>query len=270
VYGEDRVFVYLRLDRGFQPEQDAALAALEKVGQPVVHVAIAEPFDLGQELFRWEMAIAVAGSILGVNPFDQPDVEASKTAARSQLDEFERTGAMTSDTPLCRDGPLELFAPERDRAMFEQAAGREPTLRDYLRAHLDRVAPGDFVALLAFLPRDAATDNGLQDIRCTIRDARRVATSVGFGPRFLHSTGQLHKGGPNTGIFLQLTCDEAVDLSVPNRRATFGVVTSSQARGDLHVLAERGRRVVRIHISGAVAAGLTALGDELERALGSR
>jgi transaldolase/glucose-6-phosphate isomerase len=270
VYGDDRVFVYLRLDRGYDPEQDAALAALEKAGQPVVHVAVAEPFDLGQEFFRWEIAVAVAGSILGIDPFDQPDVEASKQAARSQLDEFERTGMLPSDTPLCREGVLELFVPERDREKLEQAAGREATLHDYLRAHLDRVVHGDFVALLAFLPRDAATEEALQTIRARIRDARRVATSVGFGPRFLHSTGQLHKGGPNTGVYLQLTCDDANDLTVPDHRVTFGVVKAAQARGDLHVLAESERRVVRIHLGSDVAAGLAALAEEIERALGSQ
>ncbi|HEU4614587.1 MAG TPA: bifunctional transaldolase/phosoglucose isomerase, partial [Kofleriaceae bacterium] len=235
VYGDDRLFVYLRLDHGYDPAQDAALAALEKAGQPIVHVAVAEPFDLGQEFFRWEIAAAVAGSILGINPFDQPDVEASKQAARAQLDEFERAGAMATEAPLCRDGALELFAPERDRGLRDHVAGRGATLHDYLHAHLDRIAPGDFVALLAFLPRDATTEDSLQGIRIRIRDARRVATSVGFGPRFLHSTGQLHKGGPNTGVYLQLTCDDAVDVPVPDRGVTFGVVKAAQARGDMHV-----------------------------------
>jgi transaldolase/glucose-6-phosphate isomerase len=269
VYGDDRVFVYLRLDRGYDPEQDAALAALGKAGQPIVHVAVAEPFDLGQEFFRWEIAVAVAGSILGIDPFDQPDVEASKQAARAQLDDFERTGALVADTPLCRDGALELFAPERDRAWLEHAAGREAALHAYLRSHFARLAPGDFVALLAFVPRETTSEESLQGMRSRIRDARRVATSIGFGPRFLHSTGQLHKGGPNTGVYLQLTCDDAVDVTVPDRGVTFGIVKAAQAQGDMHVLAERGRRVVRIHLGRDVAAGLAALQGAIERALRS-
>lgn len=267
VYGDDRLFVYLRLDHGYDPVQDAALAAVEKAGRPIVHVAIAESFDLGQELFRWEIAVAVAGSILGIDPFDQPDVEASKQAARAQLAEFGRTGALVTDAPLCRDGAIELFVPERDREVLERLAGREATLHDYLRAHFDRLAPGDFVALLAFLPHDAASEEPLRDIRSRIRDVRRVATSIGFGPRFLHSTGQLHKGGPNTGVFLQLTCDDVVDVTVPDHGVTFGVVKAAQARGDMHVLAERGRRIVRIHLGRDVAAGLAALAGEVERAL---
>jgi transaldolase/glucose-6-phosphate isomerase len=268
-YGEDRLFVYLRLDHAYDPMQDAAVAALEKAGQSIVHLAIAEPFDLGQEFFRWEIAVAVAGSILGIDPFDQPDVEASKQAARSVIDQFERTGALAADAPFCREGCLALFAHDRDREALERAAGHDATLHGYVKAHLERAGRGDYVALLAFLARDDAREERLQRIRRAIRDARRVATCIGFGPRFLHSTGQLHKGGPNTGVFLQLTCDDEEELALPGRRFGFGVVKAAQARGDLGVLAERGRRALRVHLGRDVDAGLDALGDAVERALRS-
>jgi transaldolase/glucose-6-phosphate isomerase len=269
VYGADRIFVYLRLDHGYDPAQDTALAAIEKAGQPVVHIAVAEAFDLGEELFRWEIAVAVAGSIVGIDPFDQPDVEASKQAARSLLDEFERTGRVPAEEPWCRDGVLELFAPEHERKALETLARPHGTLETYLGAHLARASSGDYVALLAFLPRDDAHEEQLQRVRRAIRDAGRVATTIGFGPRFLHSTGQLHKGGPNTGVYLQLTCDDAADLPIPGRGFSFGAVKAAQARGDLQVLAERGRRVLRVHLGRDVGTGLSALTSAIARALRS-
>lgn len=267
VYGADRLFVYLRLDRAPDPEQDAAVEALEKAGQPVVRIALGEPHDLGEEFFRWEIATAVAGAIIGIDPFDQPDVEASKIAARALTDAYEKTGELPQERPFYQDGALELSADDRNRAALEQAAGSDKTLHGYLKAHLARLERGDYFALLAYAERNDAHDRPLQAIRRAVRDSRRVATCVGFGPRFLHSTGQAYKGGPNSGVFLQLTCDDAHDLQVPGHRFTFGVVKAAQARGDFRVLAQRDRRALRVHLGADVGRGLAVLREAIERVL---
>jgi transaldolase/glucose-6-phosphate isomerase len=267
VYGTDRLFVYLRLDDAPDVEQDAAIAALEEAGHPVVRIALGESHDLGQEFFRWEIATAVAGAVIGIDPFDQPDVEASKVAARNLTDAYEKTGAFPQESPFYRDGPLALFADERNRVALERTVGSDKTLHGYLRAHLARLERGDYFALLAYVERNAAHDRQFQAIRRAVRDAHRVATCVAFGPRFLHSTGQAYKGGPNSGVFLQLTCDDAQDLQVPGHRFSFGVVKAAQARGDLRVLTQRERRVVRVHLGADVERGLGLLNEAIGRAL---
>ena len=267
VYAGDRLFVYLRLDDAPDAEQDAAVDALEKAGHPVVRIALGEPHDLGQEFFRWEIATAVAGAIIGIDAFNQPDVEASKVAARKLTDAYEKTGALPQESPFYQDGALELFADEKNHVVLEQAAGSDKTLHGYLRAHLERLKRRDYFALLAYLERNDAHDRQLQTIRRAVRDSRRVATCVGFGPRFLHSTGQVYKGGPNSGVFLQLTCDDAQDLQVPGHRFSFGVVKAAQARGDFRVLAQRDRRALRVHLGPDVRSGLDALFKAIERTL---
>ena len=242
VYGGDRLFVYLRLSAAPDPHQDAAVAELERAGHPVVRIAIDDRHALGAEFFRWEMATAVAGAILGINPFDQPDVEASKIATRKLTDEYERTGSLPPETPL--------------RVGDSGFAGA-------LRAHLETIRPGDYVALLAYLEMNDEHQAKLQAIRRTIRDRYTVATCLGFGPRFLHSTGQAYKGGPNSGVVIQLTCDDAVDLPVPGQKYTFGVVKAAQARGDLQVLQERGRRALRVHLGTDVRSGLQVLAEAI-------
>jgi len=267
VYGGDRIFVYLRLDHAADAAQDAAMGALERAGQPVVRIAVADPYDLGQELFRWEIATAVAGSLIGVNPFDQPDVEASKDVTRNLAKVYEETGALPSETPILQEGAIRLFADEKNAAALAEASGRDRTLRGYLKAHLDRLRGGDYFALLAYVERSARHDEPLQAMRHAVRDAKHVATCLGFGPRFLHSTGQAYKGGPNSGVFLQITCDDARDLPVPGRKYTFGVVKAAQARGDFQVLAERGRRALRVHLGPDVPAGLAVLQESVRQAL---
>ena len=267
VYGDDRLFVYLRLEGAPDVGQDAAIGALEEAGHPVVRIALGEPNDLGQEFFRWEIATAVAGAVIGIDPFDQPDVEASKVAARKLTDAYERTGALPQESPFCRDGALALFADERNHVALEQAVGGDKTLLGYLRAHLARLARGDYFALLAYVERNDAHDRQLQLMRRAVRDSRHVATCVGFGPRFLHSTGQAYKGGPNSGVFLQLTCDDAQDLPVPGHRFTFGIVKAAQARGDLRVLAQRGRRALRVHLGPDPEAGLDVVRRAISEAL---
>lgn len=267
VYGNDRVFAYLRLETAPDESQDLAVEALERAGQPVVRIAVAEPYDVGQEFFRWEMATAVAGSLLGINPFNQPDVEASKVATRALTTEYERTGSLPPETPILEDGGLKLFADEKNTAALAEAAGHDRSLVGYLRAHVNRLTVGDYFAILAYLEMNEAHEEQLQMMRHAVRDAKRVATCLGFGPRFLHSTGQAYKGGPNTGVFLQITCDDAMDLPVPGQKYTFGVVKAAQARGDFQVLAERNRRALRVHLGPEVPSGLAALRAAIEQAL---
>lgn len=239
VYGADRLFVYLRMASGPDQSQDAALDALERAGQPVVRIGLTDPYDLGAELFRWEIATAVAGSILGVNPFDQPDVEASKIAARTLTAEYEQTGSLPPEAPFLQERGIALFGDQRNAAALTEAAGRDRSLVGYLRAHLNRLQSGDYFAILAYIEMNDAHEDALGLLRHAVRDAKRTATCVGFGPRYLHSTGQAYKGGPNTGVFLQITCNDAFDLRVPGRGYSFGMVKAAQARGDFQILAER-------------------------------
>ncbi|HEX8922021.1 MAG TPA: bifunctional transaldolase/phosoglucose isomerase, partial [Pyrinomonadaceae bacterium] len=265
-YGDDRLFVYLRLESAPDSRQDDGLAELERDGHPVIVISVADVYDLGKEFFRWEFATAVAGSIIGINPFDQPDVEASKIETRKLTDEYERTGALPPETPFYESDGLKLFADDRNASELKSAA-TEASARGYLKAHLDRLKPNDYFATLAYVEMNGEHEQLLQTPRHAIRDAKQVATCLGFGPRFLHSTGQAYKGGPDTGVFLQVTCDDANDLPVPNQTYTFGVVKAAQARGDFEVLAERGRRALRVHLVADVSDGLRTLGEVIKQAL---
>ena len=263
MYGQDRVFAYLRLGSDQDQERDSAVAALEAAGHPVIRIVVPEAMQLGQEFFRWEMATAVAGSILGINPFDQPDVEASKIKTRELTDAFEKTGALPDEKPVFTAEGISVFADPASAASLSGAA----TLAGALKTHLGRAGAGDYVALLAYIDRSPPHTEALQRMRRMIRDRMQVATCVGFGPRFLHSTGQAYKGGPNSGVFLQITHEPAEDLPVPGQAYSFGVVEAAQARGDFDVLAERGRRLLRIHLPRDVDAGLQTLARALEEAL---
>ncbi|HEX6186443.1 MAG TPA: bifunctional transaldolase/phosoglucose isomerase [Pyrinomonadaceae bacterium] len=265
-YGDDRLFVYLRLQSAPDSRQDDGIAELEKAGHPVIVISVGDVYDLGKEFFRWELATAVAGSIIGINPFDQPDVEASKIETRKLTDEYERTGALPPENPFYEGDGIRLFADERNASELKSAA-TETSLRDYLKAHLDRLTTNDYFATLAYIAMNEAHEQLLQIPRHAIRDAKQVATCLGFGPRFLHSTGQAYKGGPDTGVFLQITCDDANDLPVPNQKYTFGVVKAAQARGDFEVLAERGRRTLRVHLGVDVTEGLRTLEAKIQQAL---
>ncbi len=267
VYGDDRLFVYVRLESAPDAAQDAAVAALEAAGHPVVRIPVAAPEQLGQEFFRWEMATAVAGAIVGINPFNQPDVEASKVATRELTTAYEQTGALPPESPLLEEDGITLFADKHNAANLTEAVGQHTSLVGYLRMHLRRFQSGDYCALLAYIAMNEAHEERLQAIRHRIRDARCVATCLGFGPRFLHSTGQAYKGGPNTGVFVQITCDDAADIPVPGQQYTFGVVKAAQARGDFQVLAERQRRVLRVHLGADVARGLATFEEAITRAL---
>jgi len=267
VYGADRVFVYVRLEPAPDAQQDAAVAALEKADHPVVRIAVPELYDLGQEFFRWEMATAVTGSILGINPFNQPDVEASKVATRNLISEYEKIGSLPPERPIFEGNGIKLFTDDKNASVLSRAGGNSRPLIGTLRAHLNRLQAGDYVALLAYVEMNDAHEAELQKVRHAIRDRKRVATCLGFGPRLLHSTGQAYKGGPNTGVFLQITCDDAADLPVPGQKYTFGVVKAAQARGDFQVLTERNRRALRAHLGADVLAGLKTLDDAIRQAL---
>jgi transaldolase / glucose-6-phosphate isomerase len=212
----------------------------------VVRLSIDDVHASGGEVFRWEVATAVAGSLVGIDPFDQADVEASKIATRALTAAYEETGSLPTDEPLRVD---------------------DESLAAHLGSHLRQIGAGDYAALLAYVPMTKEHEQELTAMRVAIRDRTKAATCVGFGPRFLHSTGQAYKGGPNTGVFVQITCDDAADLQVPGRGYTFGVVKAARARGDLEVLAERGRRVLCVHLGADVAAGLAELRAAVEKAL---
>ena len=262
VYGQDRVFAYLRLTGAPDAAQDAAVAALEQAGQPVVRLSLSSTEQVVQQFFLWEFATAVAGAIIGINAFDQPDVEASKIETKKLTDAYAATGKLPDETPFLISDGIKLFTDPRD-----QDALRQESLDEVIKAHLDRAGPGDYVALLAYIDRNPAHIEALRKLRTRIRDAKHVATCVGFGPRFLHSTGQTYKGGPNSGVVLQITADDAKDLAVPGEKFSFGTVKAAQARGDFDVLAERGRRALRVHLGADVDAGLARLARAVDAAL---
>jgi transaldolase / glucose-6-phosphate isomerase len=262
-YGSDRVFAYLRLDSKPNKAQDAAVAALEKAGYPVVRITLPNIYNLGQEFFRWEIATAVAGSIIGINAFNQPDVEASKIETKKLTSEYETNGRLPPETPFLEGGDVKLFADEKNAAALKAGA----TLADVLEAHISRVGAYDYFAVLGYVRMNAENEKALQEIRHAVRNTKKVATVLGFGPRFLHSTGQAYKGGPNSGVFLQITCEDAKDLQVPGQKYTFGVVKAAQARGDFAVLADRGRRALRVHLGSNVKTGLGKLLKAVQKAI---
>jgi transaldolase / glucose-6-phosphate isomerase len=265
-YGSDRLFIDLQLTDQPDPERDVLLQGLQDRGHPVVRIALSSRETLGQEFFRWEVATAIAGAVIGLDPFDQPDVEASKSRTRALTDDYEATGRLPAAEPIvCADG-LALFADPRNAEALRQSASGA-TVEAYLEAHFRRAHQGDYVGLLVYLDRSAENTATLQEVRTFIRDRKRLATVLGFGPRYLHSTGQAYKGGPNSGVFLQITAEPAQDIAVPGRHYSFGLVESAQAAGDLDVLAERGRRVLRLDLGRDVEGGLQRLAQAVERSL---
>ncbi len=252
-YGQDRVFVYLKLENQIDKVQEEGLAALEAQGHPVVRITLADKMALGEEFFRWEIATAVAGSIIGINPFNQPDVEASKIATRALTEAYEKDGKLPEEKPFFEEDGIKLYTDERNHLELSEA---DEKLSAILKVHLDQMKDGDYFAILAYLHMNEENERLLQNIRHAVRDSRKVATCLGFGPRFLHSTGQAYKGGPNTGVFLQITCDHDEDIEVPDHKYSFGVVVDAQARGDLAVLSERERRLLRIHVGSNVTDAL--------------
>jgi transaldolase/glucose-6-phosphate isomerase len=266
LYGSDRFFIDLRTEGESDAAHDAKLAALEKAGHPVVRIVLQSIEHIGQEFFRFELATAVAGSVLGINPFNQPDVEAAKIKTRELTAAFEKSGTLPAETPVISTAQADIYTDGRNAADLRNA-GANGDLGSWLKAHLGRSHSGDYVALLAYIERDTAHIDSLQHMRLAVRDKRRVATCAEFGPRFLHSTGQAYKGGPDSGVFLQITSDDARDLAVPGQKASFGVIKAAQARGDFDVLTDRGRRALRVHLKGDLTAGLKMLDVAIQNAL---
>ena len=234
-YGDDRLFVYLRLED--DDDTDAAVAGIESSGQPVVRLALRDKYDLGAEFFRWEFATAVAGLILDIHPFDQPDVQAAKDMTERVLAQFEASGKLPQ----------------------MEASGS-------LRSLLTQAGTGDYLAIMAYIRQTPGVDNALAALRRKVMEQYSIATTLGYGPRFLHSTGQLHKGGPASGLFLQLTADHGEDVPIPGPDAsgyTFGVLADAQALGDLQALHASERRAVRVHLGSGDGATIHRLATEL-------
>ena len=252
-YGADRLFVYLRDEAQPDAAQDDAADALERGGHPWCDpTSIAG--GIAQEFFRFEIATAVAGAILGINPFDQPDVEASKVATRAVTDAFEKTGALPPQKPVFEKDGVALYT-DPDNAEALRKLGAAATLESWLKAHFARLGRRRLLRTHRLSRCHSRAAAALQSLRAAVRDRTRAATCLQFGPRFLHSTGQAYKGGPNTGVFLQITARPAPDLAVPGRSASFGVIEAAQAAGDFRVLAERGGACLRAHIAADIDTG---------------
>jgi hypothetical protein len=253
VYSNDRLFVALRL--GDNADFDRSVDELESAGHPVIRFDLVDKYDLAAEFFRWEFATAVAGAHLSIDAFDEPNVKESKDNTQAVLQQYEQTGSLPEEAAAVTDGALRFYG----EVTGTSAAGA-------LAQHLDTANPGDYVALMAYVTPDDSNYAALQHLRIAIRDSRKLATTLGIGPRFLHSTGQLHKGGPNTGVYIQITADDGTDVSIPGSPYTFSILKRAQSAGDLQSLRNHGRRVIRVHIAGDLAAGLASLTDAVTAA----
>lgn len=256
-YSDDRVFAYLKLkgDDSFDEKTDALAAK----GHPVVKIELESKENLGQEFFRWEFATAIAGAIMEINPFNQPDVESAKIEARKLTDEYEAKGELPAETPFFESDGIKLFTSDEYAAKLGEYGDGKESLKGYLEAHLEHLQANDYFALLAYVEMNSEHEEALQKIREKVLRKELTATCLGFGPRFLHSTGQGYKGGANNGVFLQITSDDAEDFEVPGQKYTFGVVKAAQARGDFQVLLDRKRRALRVHLGADVRKGLETI-----------
>ncbi len=254
VYGGDRLFVYLRLNGDDNEKLDQSVRRLEEAGHPLIRIQLDEKTDIGGEFFRWEMATAAAGAVLGINPFNQPDVEAAKIKAKELMAAYRETGRLPSDEPTLRDGDLQIFGGPDSVS---------PNGDDLIARFFQQKREGDYVALMAYIPRSSTTDEILDRVRIRLRDGLKVATTLGYGPRFLHSTGQLHKGGKNNGLFIQITHSPESDSTIPGESYSFGTLIAAQAMGDYQALQERNRRLIRFHLGRDIIPGLESLEEKI-------
>jgi hypothetical protein len=253
-YGQDRVFVLFQLADREDLEQQENVAALRRAGHPVITLWLDDRLDLGQEFYRWEIATATAGAILGINAFNQPNVQESKDNTNRLLRQLKEEGRLPAEQADLTEGPLSLYAQEP-----------RSTAADTLAAFMQQAQAGDYVAIMAYLTEEPDVEHMLQRLRLDLRDRMQLATTVGYGPRFLHSTGQFHKGGPNTGLFLQLTVDDEDEVPIPDRPYSFASLKKAQALGDLEALRKHERRVMRIHLGQDARQGLAALRQALDK-----
>ncbi|MHB8481946.1 MAG: bifunctional transaldolase/phosoglucose isomerase [Nitrospiria bacterium] len=256
VYGDDRLFVYLTVDSAPDKEMDSAVLALEQAGQPVVRIRLRDPVDLAGEFFRWEMATAVAGTILGINPFDEPNVTESKENTRKVLEEFQKTGRLPLREPILTHNGIQIY--------FNTQARYKGLPGDLLRFFLEQAKRSHYVAIMAYLEGSEVHEVLLQKFRITLRDQYRLATTLGYGPRFLHSTGQLHKGGPHTGLFIQITAEDSEDIPIPGKPYGFSLLKRAQALGDYLSLTDHGRPVLEIRLGSNPEVDLKKLQDWLK------
>jgi len=255
IYGQDRVFVYIHLAEEKDERFERSVKELQKTGQPVITIQMNDRLDLVQEFFRWEIATATAGAILQINPFDQPNVQESKDNTYRFLAKVRQEGRLPDYLPTLQEDPLSFFTDEKGEKG-----------RDLLKAFLAKAQPGDFFALQVYLPDEPETTKALQIIRRQIRHRLGLATTMGYGPRYLHSTGQFHKGGPNKGLFLQMTADDREDALIPGSPYSFGTFKMAQAMGDLEALKAHGRRALSVHLGKNITEGLEILIRIIEEA----
>jgi transaldolase / glucose-6-phosphate isomerase len=269
-YGKDRVFVYVRLNTEPDTTQDTMMRALMSADQPVVFIEMADKLDLGGEFFRFEFATAVAGAVLKINAFNQPNVQESKDFTKRILGEYEKNSKLPEDILLFDGDGIKLYCDKDNKEALEAAVSGKKSVDTFIGAHLSRLAPGDYYATNAYIDRNHNTEAKLQELRDTVMEKHKVATTVGFGPRFLHSTGQLHKGGPNSGVFLQITSDDARDVPIAGEKFTFGILKQAQSLGDFQALSNRHRRLLRVHLGSDVEKGLAQLRQTFQTIFGQR
>lgn len=259
-YGDDRLFVYIRVAAEEDAKIVAKLKALEKAGQPVVTIDLEDEYDLGAEYFRWEIATAVASALLGVNSFDEPNVKESKDNTNRLLDIFKANGSLPSESPVLEEDGISLYCDEQTKTILKRTMqvndASDKAMLSYISAHLDQFQPGNYFGLMAFIRQTPEIDDVFTEIRSSLVSAYSSATTLGFGPRFLHSTGQLHKGGPNSGVFIQFTADDDADVSIPDEPFTFSILKQAQAMGDGISLRSKGRPMIRIHLGKDPLEGL--------------
>lgn len=257
-YGNDRLFVYIHTENTAHVEFESKLRALEAAGHPIIRHSLMDALDLGAEFYQWEFATAVAGHLLGIDPFDQPNVQESKDNTKRLLAQYTMEGKLQQQTLIACEDEFCVFTDNMNR---DALADAEATFDGVIRAHLERVKPGDYIAITEYIDETHTHDKILLELRMALRDRTRAATTVGYGPRFLHSTGQLHKGGAGNGVFIQITSADAEDVVLPNEKFTFGVLKQAQALGDFESLSSRNRRAIRVDLGHNIQEGLRRLVD---------
>lgn len=256
VYGDDRVFVYIHAESTNAGDIESKLSALQAAGHPVLRHTLRDELDLGEEFFLWEFATAVAGALIGIDPFDQPNVQESKDNTKRLLAEYVQHGSLTQQNLICAEDTLRVFGDSETRDLLRHGGSK---LQDIISAHLARIKPSDYFAFTQYIEDLGNYDALLQQMRLAIRDDKKAATTTGYGPRFLHSTGQLHKGGPGTGVFIQITSEDINDIEIPGEKFTFGILKQAQALGDFESLVKRHRRAIRVDLGRDVEKGLRRL-----------